>query len=55
MRHDQDMASVQEVNSKVEKAWAAWQTYRGFPQSRIDAIVEAVAAAARANSRSGLT
>ncbi len=52
MRHDQDMASVQEVNSKVEKAWAAWQIYRGFPQSRIDAIVEAAAAAARANSRS---
>ncbi len=51
MLHDQDLVSVQEVRTKVERAWSAWQTYRGFTQAQIDAVVEAVAAAGRANAR----
>lgn len=51
MLHDQDLVSVQEVRSKVEKAWSAWQTYRNFSQAQVDAVVEAVAAAGRANAR----
>ncbi len=48
---DPDLVSVQEVRSKVEQAYAAWQKYRSFSQEKIDAIVERVAAEARANAR----
>ncbi len=48
---DQDLISVQEVRSKVEAAYAAWQRYRTFSQEKVDAIVERVAAAARSNAR----
>ena len=48
---DADLISVQEVRSKVENAYAAWQKYRSFSQEKVDAIVEHVAAAARANAR----
>src|SRR5579871_2180020 len=48
---DKDLLSIQEVRTKVEKAYAAWQKYRGYSQEQIDAIVERAAAAARANSR----
>ncbi len=48
---DPDLISVQEVRSKVEEAYAAWLRYRTFPQEKVDAIVEQVAAAARANAR----
>ena len=51
MVHDQDLVSIQEVREKVEKSYAAWLTYRTFPQDKIDAIVEAMAAAGRANAR----
>ncbi|MCC7154667.1 MAG: aldehyde dehydrogenase family protein [Bryobacterales bacterium] len=51
MVHDQDLVSIQEVRSKVDKAWAAWQDYKKFSQEQVDAIVEAVAAAGRANAR----
>lgn len=51
MLHDQDLVSVQEVRSKIERAYSAWQTYRTFTQAQIDAVVEAVAAAGRANAR----
>lgn len=51
MLHDTDLVSVQEVRSKVEAAYAAWQTYREFSQERIDAIVEAMGARARAHAR----
>ncbi|HYL76636.1 MAG TPA: aldehyde dehydrogenase family protein [Bryobacteraceae bacterium] len=51
MLKDQDLVSVQEVRSKVEEAYAAWQKYRAFSQEQVDAIVEQVAAAARANAR----
>src|SRR5215471_3758777 len=51
MLEDKDLLSVQEVRSKVEKAWAAWQKYRTYSQEQVDAIVERMAAGARANAR----
>jgi len=48
---DKDLISIQEVRTKVEKAWDAWQKYRNFSQDKVDAIVEAMAAAARANAK----
>src|SRR5207237_4691465 len=51
MLADKDLLSVQEVRTKVEKAHAAWQKYRNFSQEQVDAIVERMAAAARANAR----
>ncbi|MBI5086106.1 MAG: aldehyde dehydrogenase family protein [Acidobacteria bacterium] len=51
MLHDQDLVSVQEVRSKVDQAFTAWQTYRNFTQEQIDAVVEAVAAKGRAHAR----
>jgi acetaldehyde dehydrogenase (acetylating) len=51
MLKDQDLISVQEVRSKVEEAYAAWQIYRAFSQDQVDAIVEMVASAARVNAR----
>jgi acetaldehyde dehydrogenase (acetylating) len=47
---DQDLVSVQEVRTKVEKAWAAWQLYRGFSQAKVDAIVERMGEAGRAHA-----
>jgi acyl-CoA reductase-like NAD-dependent aldehyde dehydrogenase len=51
MLEDKDLLSIQEVRSKVEKAYAAWLKYRTFTQEQVDAIVERMAAAARANAR----
>src|SRR5947208_8686122 len=51
MLEDKDLLSVQEVRTKVEKAHAAWQKYRAYSQEQIDAIVERMAAAARANAK----
>src|SRR5258708_19865879 len=51
MLEDKDLLSVQEVRTKVEKAHAAWQKYRAYSQEQVDAIVERMAAAARANSK----
>ncbi|HEX4594471.1 MAG TPA: aldehyde dehydrogenase family protein [Bryobacteraceae bacterium] len=51
MLQDPDLISLQEVRSKVEKAYAAWQKYRSYSQEQVDALVEQVAAAARANAR----
>ncbi|MBZ5610413.1 MAG: aldehyde dehydrogenase family protein [Acidobacteriia bacterium] len=48
---DPDLISVQEVRSKVEEAYAAWQRYRTFSQEQVDGIVERVAAAARSHAR----
>lgn len=50
MIEDQDLRSIQEVRTKVEQAYQAWQKYLTYSQEKIDAIVEHVAAAARANS-----
>src|SRR5580700_4562394 len=51
MLQDKDLVSIQEARSKVEKAYAAWLKYRVFSQERVDAVVERMAAAARANAR----
>jgi acyl-CoA reductase-like NAD-dependent aldehyde dehydrogenase len=51
MLEDQDLLSLQEVRTKVEKAYAAWQKYRTYSQEQVDRIVEAMAAAGRAQSR----
>src|SRR6516165_7440733 len=52
MLEDKDLLSIQEIRTKVEKAFAASQKFRSFSQEQIDAIVERMAAAARANSKS---
>src|ERR1044072_4579697 len=51
MLHDKDLLSIQEVRSKVEKAYAAWLKYRTYSQEQVDAIVERMGTAARANAR----
>jgi acetaldehyde dehydrogenase (acetylating) len=51
MLHDKDLVSIQEVRTKVEKAYAAWQKYRTYNQEQIDSIVERMAAAGRTNAR----
>ena len=51
MLHDPDLITTQEVRTKVEKAWAAWEKYRHFSQEQVDAIVERMAEAARGNAR----
>ncbi len=51
MLHDPDLLAIQEVRTRMEAAWAAWQKYRSFSQEQIDAIVERMAAAARANAQ----
>src|ERR1700693_4321941 len=51
MLRDKDLVSIQEVRTKVEKAYAAWQKYRHYNQEQVDAIVEHMAAAARASAQ----
>ncbi|MFN7995810.1 MAG: aldehyde dehydrogenase family protein [Bryobacteraceae bacterium] len=51
MLEDKDLVSIQEVRTKVEKAYAAWLKYRTFTQEQVDAIVERMAAAGRANAQ----
>ena len=51
MLQDADLLALQEVRSKVEKAYAAWQKYRAFSQEQIDAVVERMAAAGREHAR----
>jgi acyl-CoA reductase-like NAD-dependent aldehyde dehydrogenase len=51
MLHDQDLVSVQEVRSKVDLAFQAWQSYKTFSQQQVDSIVTAMASAGRANAR----
>jgi acetaldehyde dehydrogenase (acetylating) len=51
MLEDKDLVSIQEVRTKVEKAYAAWLKYRACSQQQVDAIVEAVAAAGRAHAQ----
>ncbi|HTQ54599.1 MAG TPA: aldehyde dehydrogenase family protein [Bryobacteraceae bacterium] len=50
MLEDKDLVSIQEVRTKVEKAFAAWKKYRVYGQEQVDAIVERMAAAGRANA-----
>jgi acetaldehyde dehydrogenase (acetylating) len=51
MLQDPDLLTIQEVRTKVEKAWAAWEIYRSFSQEQVDAIIERMAEAARGNAR----
>ena len=51
MLADKDLVSIQEVRTKVEKAYAAAQKYRHYNQEQVDAIVEHMAAAARGASQ----
>lgn len=51
MLQDKDLISIQEVRTKVEKAYAASLKFREYTQEQVDAIVEQMAAAARANAR----
>src|SRR5215470_3732377 len=51
MLQDKDLLSIQEVRSKVDTAHAAWTKYRTYSQEQVDAIVERMAAAARANAK----
>src|SRR5258708_20040910 len=51
MQSDKDRISIEEVQSKVEKAYAAWQKYRTFSQEQVDAIVECMAEAGRTHAR----
>jgi acetaldehyde dehydrogenase (acetylating) len=51
MLRDTDLVSVQEVRSKVERSYSAFQQYRNFSQEQIDAVVEAMGAAARAHAQ----
>lgn len=51
MSHQTDPAALEEARDKVDKAYRAWRAYCGFNQEQIDAVVESVAAAGRANAR----
>jgi acetaldehyde dehydrogenase (acetylating) len=51
MLEDKDLLSIQEVRTKVEKAYNAWLKYREYNQEQVDAIVERMAAAARQHAR----
>jgi acetaldehyde dehydrogenase (acetylating) len=51
MLADKDLLSIQEVRTKVEKAYSAWLKYRTYSQEQVDAVVERMGAAARANAR----
>src|SRR3954467_5817502 len=51
MLEDKDLLSIQEVRTKVDKAYAAWLKYRTYSQEQVDNIVERMAAAARAHAK----
>ena len=51
MPHQTDPAALEEVHTKVEKAYAAWRKYSSFTQEQVDAVVEKVAAAGREHAR----
>lgn len=50
MLEDRDLRSIQEVRTKVEAAYAAFQAFENFSQEQVDAIVAAMAQAARTHS-----
>ena len=51
MLQDSDLISVQEVRTKVDLAYSAFLQFRKFSQEQVDAVVEAMAAAARGEAR----
>jgi acyl-CoA reductase-like NAD-dependent aldehyde dehydrogenase len=50
MLRDQDLISLQEVRTKVEQAWSAWQQFRRYNQQQLDAIVERMGEVGRAHA-----
>ena len=50
MLEDRDLRSIQEVRTKVEAAYAAFRAFEGFSQEQVDAIIAAMAQAARTHS-----
>jgi acetaldehyde dehydrogenase (acetylating) len=50
MLRDRDLVSIQDARAKVEKAYAAFQHFRRFTQEQVDAVIDRVAAVARANA-----
>ncbi|MCS6951272.1 MAG: aldehyde dehydrogenase family protein [Bryobacterales bacterium] len=51
MPHEHDPKALEEVHTKVEKAYAAWKQYASWPQERMDAVVEKAAEAGRLHAR----
>lgn len=49
---DKDLRSIQEVRSKVQAAYEASEAFASYSQEQVDAVVAAMAEAARANSES---
>ncbi len=50
MLEDSDLRSIQEVRAKIEAAYQASLQYAAYSQEQVDAIVDRVAAAARAHA-----
>lgn len=50
MLEDKDLRSIQEVRTKVEQAYEAFQKFRKFSQEQVDRIIDRVAAVARAHA-----
>jgi acetaldehyde dehydrogenase (acetylating) len=50
MLQDKDLISIQEVRTKVEKAYQASLKFAKYSQEQVDAVVERMAAVARENS-----
>ncbi|MFN3322678.1 MAG: hypothetical protein ACK5AZ_04205, partial [Bryobacteraceae bacterium] len=50
MLQDQDLLSIQEVRTKIDAAHSAWRRYLSYTQEQVDAIVERMAASARAEA-----
>jgi acetaldehyde dehydrogenase (acetylating) len=51
MLRDKDLVGIQEARTRVERAYAAFQKFRGFTQEQVDRIIEHAARAARENSQ----
>lgn len=52
MLDDRDLRSVQEVRQKVDTAYQAYLKFRHFSQEQVDAVVDRMAATARAHAES---
>ena len=50
MLEDKDLRSIQEVRTKIELAHKAFLEYKNYTQEQVDAVVDHVAAVARANA-----
>ena len=50
MPRDKDLVAIQNARDKVERAYAAFQKFRGFTQEQVDHIIDRMAQAGRANA-----